>query len=374
MLIYLGSKRTLVVSSSEVARKIMKTHDSSSSSRPNLLVSSSIVTYGSKDMAFSPYGEYWRQLKSIVVVNLLSNTRVKSFQRVREKEIDCIIGVIENSCGSLFDMRALLISFTNNIISRATVERTYDGLELTNMLRRYVTVFTVSSVGSCIPWLSWVDQLSGFNGKARAIAAEDMIVAGTDTSPTTLEWAINELIKQPRVMKKLQEEAIDIAQGRHKIFEEGLGKMKYLKAVIKETLRLHPPVPLLIPRESTQDVKLMGYDILIGTQVFINVWAIGRDPAVWNHSEEFWPERFLNNAIDYKGVHFEWLPFGSGRRGCPGIQFGVMVVELALANIIYKFDMKLPNGVKFEDLDMNEEFGFTLCGKTSLMVIASPPF
>lgn len=135
MLIYLGSKPTLVASSSEVACEIMKTHDLSFSSRPNLPISS-ILTYGSKDIAFSPYGEYWRQLKSIVVVNLLSNTRVKSFQRVREKEIDRIIGVIENSCGSLFDMRALLISYSNNIISQVAVGRTYDGLELTNMLRK----------------------------------------------------------------------------------------------------------------------------------------------------------------------------------------------------------------------------------------------
>lgn len=122
------------------------------------------------------------------------------------------------------------------------------------------------------------------------------------------------------------------------IMEEELEKSQYLKAVIKESLRLHPPAPLLLPRKSTQDVKLNGYDIPTGTQVIINAWAIGRDPVTWDDPEEFMPERFLNNSIEYNGLNFEWLPFGAGRRGCPGIQFTMVLVELALANLVYKFD------------------------------------
>ncbi|MDG6100460.1 cytochrome P450, partial [Alteromonas sp. ZYF713] len=114
------------------------------------------------------------------------------------------------------------------------------------------------------------------------------------------------------------------------------------------------PVPLLVPRKTTQDVKLMGYDIPEGTQVLVNAWAIGRDPALWEDPEEFRPERFLNNSITYKGQQFNWLPFGAGRRQCPGIQFGVVVTELVLANIVYRYDFALPNGFKGEDLDMNE--------------------
>ncbi|GKD19157.1 cytochrome P450 Tp4149, partial [Tanacetum coccineum] len=187
--------------------------------------------------------------------------------------------------------------------------------------------------------------------------SDDIFAAGTETSATTIEMAISELVRNPRVMKKVQLEVTEIAQGRSMIEEKDLEKMHYLKAVIKETLRLHPPTPLLPPRQSTQDVKLMGYDIPAGTQVMINAWAIARDPASWQEPTEFKPERFLTNPMNYKGHHFEWVPFGAGRRECPGIQFGVAVIELALANVVYKFDLGLPNGVKDQELDMSETFG-----------------
>ncbi|PWA56234.1 cytochrome P450 [Artemisia annua] len=171
MLLHLGSKPTLVASSSEVAREILKTHDLSFSGRPNLQIPN-ILMYGSKDIVFSPYGEYWRQLKSIVVVHLLSNTRVKSFQNVREKEIGLMIDAIGESCGSLLEIRVLLKTFTNNIISRAAIGRTHDGLKLTNMLEKHVNLVTAFNIGSYIPWLSWIDQVSGLKGRAREIAKE----------------------------------------------------------------------------------------------------------------------------------------------------------------------------------------------------------
>ncbi|KAI3512865.1 hypothetical protein L1887_20186 [Cichorium endivia] len=148
-------------------------------------------------------------------------------------------------------------------------------------------------------------------------------------------------------MKTLQQEVTEIAEGRSMILEEELEKSQYLKAVIKESLRLHPPAPFLIPRKSTQDVKLNGYDIPTGTQVIINAWAIGRDPATWDDPEEFMPERFLNSSIEYSDLNFEWLPFGAGRRGCPGIQFALVVVELALANLIGWIDPIGLTGVDF---------------------------
>lgn len=175
-------------------------------------------------------------------------------------------------------------------------------------------------------------------------------------------------------MDKLQREVTEIAQGRAMILEEDLERMVYLKAVIKEALRLHPPLPLLLPRISIQSVKLMGYDIAAGTQVIMNAWAIGRDPSLWEESNEFRPERFLNNSINYQGLQFEWLPFGAGRRSCPGIQFSVPVIELALANIVYKFDMALPNGMKNEDLDMTESFGIAMNRKSTLLVSVIPRF
>ncbi|CAI9260168.1 unnamed protein product [Lactuca saligna] len=193
-----------------------------------------------------------------------------------------------------------------------------------------------------------------------------MFSAGTDTTFTTLEWTLSELIKHPPAMKKLQQEATIIAEGRSTILEQDLEKMQYLKAVVKESMRLHTPVPL-IPRETTEGVELMGYDIPVGTQVLVNVWAIGRDPTVWEDSNKFRPERFLDNSTEYKSLHYDWLPFGAGRRGCPGIQFATTIIELALANMVHKFDFELPNGVKNEDIDMSETYGITVHKKSSLI-------
>ncbi|KAI3763179.1 hypothetical protein L1987_53630 [Smallanthus sonchifolius] len=183
---------------------------------------------------------------------------------------------------------------------------------------------------------------------------------------------MSELIKHPKVMKKLQQEATEIGQGRSMIPEEDLEKMKYLKAVVKEALRLRAPLPLLVAREARHRVNLMGYDILPRTQVIINAWAIGRDPVSWKEPEEFMPERFLNNPIEYKGLHYEFLPFGAGRRGCPVLLFAIVLIEHILANIVYKFNFLLPNSVKDVDLDMTEANGVTIQRKSPSLVVASP--
>lgn len=199
-----------------------------------------------------------------------------------------------------------------------------------------------------------------------------MFAAGTDTTFTALEWVMSELLRHPRVMKKLQNEVRGIARNKTEITEDDLVGMHHLKAVIKENLRLHPPAPLLVPRVSTQDVKIKGYDIKANTQVIVNAWTIGRDPKSYNNPEEFEPERFLNSAIDYKGDSFQYIPFGAGRRGCPGIQFALAVKEIALANLVHRFDWTLPVGVRGEDLDMSESTGASIHRKYPLKAVAIP--
>jgi cytochrome P450 len=199
-----------------------------------------------------------------------------------------------------------------------------------------------------------------------------MFSAGTDTISTLLEWAMTELLRHPNIMKKLQEEVKSVVGDRTNITEDDLGNMKYLQAVIKETLRLHPPIPLLVPRENRQDIKLKGYHIKAGTRVIINAWAIARDPTYWNQPEEFKPERFLNNSIDIKGNDFELIPFGAGRRGCPGIVYAMAANELVLANLVHQFKWELPDGVAgLETLDMSETFGLTMHRKTPLVAVAT---
>ena len=195
--------------------------------------------------------------------------------------------------------------------------------------------------------------------------------AGTDTTSTFLEWAMTELLRHPRVLKKVQIEVREVLKGKDDIADD-FEKMLYLKAVMKETFRLHPPIPLLVPRQAREDVKVMGYDIAAGTMVIIDAWAIGRDPALWDEPEEFRPERFLNSPIDFKGLDFQLIPFGAGRRGCPGITFAMAVNELVLANLLHKFDWALPGGAKAEDLDITECPGVAIHRRIPLLAIATP--
>lgn len=218
-------------------------------------------------------------------------------------------------------------------------------------------------------------SITGFPIDREAIKAVTLGVyeGGLDSAATILEWTMAELIRKPNIMLKLQAEVREIGKDKSRITEEDLKKMNYLKAVIKEILRLNTLAPLLIPRVSRQDVKVMGYDIAAGTQVIINAWAIARDPSFWaDEPEEFRPERFLNSKIDFKGLHFEFLPFGAGRRGCPGIHFAMVIIEIALANLVHKFDFALPAGKRNEDLNMDGITGITLQKKSPLLVVATP--
>nr|GME20278.1 cytochrome P450 71A9-like [Ipomoea batatas] len=180
-----------------------------------------------------------------------------------------------------------------------------------------------------------------------------------------------ELIKNPHAMRKAQLEVRQLMNGKEKVSESDLPQLKYLKMVIKEALRFHPPASLLVPRETTDKCTVAGYDIPKKTRVFINAVAIGRDRRAWEKPGEFWPERFWESEVDYRGNHYELIPFGAGRRGCPGMNFAAPLVELAVANLLYRFEWRLPAGMGVEDVDMNEAFGITIHKKTPLCLVAS---
>ncbi|KAL6867621.1 hypothetical protein ACP4OV_015645 [Aristida adscensionis] len=203
----------------------------------------------------------------------------------------------------------------------------------------------------------------------------DMFEAGTDTSYSTLECAMAELMRKPHLMAKLQDEVRKVVpKGREMVTEDDLANMTYLKAVTKETLRLHPPVPLLIPHFSICDCNIDGYTIPAGTRVIVNAWALGRHSGYWDFANEFLPERFMdgdNNTttVDFKDKDLHFLPFGSGRRMCPGIHSATATVETMLANLMYHFDWQLPSGLKEEDIDMTEIFGITVQRKEKLLLV-----
>ena len=206
-----------------------------------------------------------------------------------------------------------------------------------------------------------------------------MIAAATDTTAVALEWAMAELLNHPQEMRKLQGEIRAAVGATGDVTEDHLDGMPYLKAVISETLRLHPPAPLLLPRETTEDTELLGYHIPARTRVVINAWAIGRDPAAWERAEEFVPERFVDAPVDYSrvGQDFRFVPFGAGRRGCPGAGFAAPAMELALANMLYHFDWALVAHGRGRrqgtpTVDVSEVFGLSVRLKAPLILVAKP--
>ncbi|XP_010029715.2 cytochrome P450 84A1 [Eucalyptus grandis] len=200
----------------------------------------------------------------------------------------------------------------------------------------------------------------------------DVMFGGTETVASAIEWAMAELMRSPEDLKKVQKELADVVGLHRRVEESDFEKLTYLKCVIKETLRLHPPIPLLL-HETAEDAEVSGYFIPAKTRVMINAWAIGRDPTSWEDPDTFKPSRFLNEgAPDFKGSNFEFIPFGSGRRSCPGMQLGLYGLEFSVANLIHSFTWELPDGQKPGEMDMSDVFGLTAPRAERLMAIPSP--
>lgn len=200
----------------------------------------------------------------------------------------------------------------------------------------------------------------------------DVMFGGTETVASAIEWAMVELMKSPEDLKRVQQELAEVVGLDRRVEESDFEKLTYLKCALKETLRLHPPIPLLL-HETAADAQVSGYFIPAKSRVMINAWAIGRDPNSWSDPETFKPSRFLNeNMPDFKGSNFEFIPFGSGRRSCPGMQLGLYSLEMAVAHLLHCFTWELPDGMKPSELDMSDVFGLTAPRKTRLVAVPNP--
>ncbi|KAJ7946414.1 Cytochrome P450 [Quillaja saponaria] len=420
MHLQLGEISAVVVSSPLMAKEVMKTHDLAFASRPELLASK-IVVYGGKDIAFAPYGGYWREMRKLATLELLSVKRVQSFSFIRKDEVNKLIESIHSSVGSPINLTKKIYSMTSTISSRAAFgAKCPDQDKFVSLIKSVTTLAAGFDLADLFPSLKLIHFITGLKGKLEKIQKEagkivdtiidehreqakhgkfededlvdvllrvqqagsldieittnsmkaviwDLFSGGTDTSSTIIEWAMSEMMKSPRVMKKAQAEIRQAFKGKKEIHETDLEKLHYLKSVIKETFRLHPPAPLLLPRENRSEAcKIDGYEIPIQTKVIVNAWAIGRDPKYWHDAESFIPDRFSDNTIDFKGTNFEFIPFGAGRRMCPGIAFGLANIELPLASLLYYFNWELPNKMKPEDLDMTEAIGVNAGRKNNL--------
>ncbi|XP_074284367.1 cytochrome P450 98A3-like [Silene latifolia] len=200
----------------------------------------------------------------------------------------------------------------------------------------------------------------------------DMIVMGMDTIVASVEWALAELIKNSRLQKKAQDE-LDRVIGSDRIMTEwDYSNLPYLRCIVKEGLRLHPPTPFLLPHKAHAHVKIGGYDIPTASNVLINVRGIARDPSIWKNPLEFKPERFMEEDVDLKGHDFRFLPFGSGRRACPGAQLGFNLVTSILGHLLHHFNWAPADGLMQEDIDMSEKLGFLAQMQTPLQAFAIP--
>ncbi|RLM99377.1 hypothetical protein C2845_PM06G16830 [Panicum miliaceum] len=205
----------------------------------------------------------------------------------------------------------------------------------------------------------------------------DLFLAGTDTTAKTMEWTMAGLVKNPNEMEKVQAEVRRVVGPHGSVSEERLGAMTRLQAAMMEALRLHPPVPMLVPREAIRDTRLRGYDVPAGTRVLVNAWAIGRDGESWGEdADAFRPERWLTRgggaAAGYGGNDTRFIPFGAGRRGCPGVGFGTRLAELALASMLYHFDWELLGGQDAGSFEFVEWSGLSAGLKCPLTLVVKP--
>ncbi|KAM6552687.1 hypothetical protein CsatB_013449 [Cannabis sativa] len=366
MYLKIGEVPTIVISSPEFAKQVMRVHDVNFASRPSILFSK-IMLYDGAGLAFAPYGEHWRQVRKIFMQELLNTTRVQSFNYIREEEMLNFVDSISSNVGNMSRSKPKLERL------RERTAKIFEEIIHEHKKQKPKERSDEDFVDVLLKYHHDNDDL-GFsltNENIYAIIFE-IFGAGVETSASSVEWVMSELMKNPKIMKKAQDEVREVFRRKGLGNERALDEMKYLKSVIKESMRLHPILPLIVPRQNQEKCEINGYEIPAKTNTIINAWVIGRDSNYWPEPEIFKPERFLDdsNCIDSKlGNNFEYLPFGGGRRICVGMSFGLLSVELSLALLLYHFDWMLPNGMKNEDLDMTESFRATLQRKNFLQVI-----
>ncbi|THG07040.1 licodione synthase-like [Camellia sinensis] len=421
----LGSVPCFVVSTPELAKKFLMTHELNFSSRKHSIAIDRL-TYDSA-FAFAPYGPYWKFLNKLCMSDLLGNRSINHSLPVRTRELNAFLQLVmkkANDCEAV-NLTKELSKYTNTIISQMMIGVTGEAEEARTLAREVTQIFGEFNVSDFI-WVFKNLDLQGIRKRVEDIHSRydalleriitnreherkspslgdrhaknfldilldvseddnlnikctrdqikglilDFFTAATDTSAIALEWALAELINNPRVLQKAQEE-IDNVVGKHRLVSESDGpNLPYIQAIIKETLRLHPPLPMII-RKSVQDCMVYGYNIPANSVLFVNIWSIARNPEYWESPLDFKPERFLRpenggpvGLIDVKGQHFQLLPFGTGRRGCPGSSLAMQELPAVLGGMIQCFEWKAVNqsGVKMNGdgvVDMTEQPGMT---------------
>ncbi|WVZ60392.1 hypothetical protein U9M48_010424 [Paspalum notatum var. saurae] len=432
MTVWLGTSPTVVVSTSELAMEVLKTHDQQLADRSRSRTSEHF-SHGGQDLIWADYGPHYIKVRKLCNLELFTPRRLEALRPIREDEVTAMVESVYNvvtapgNKGKPFVVKDHLAMVGFNNITRlafgkrfmnAAGELDEQGREFKGIVTDSIKIGASLSIAQFIPWLRWMDPVDQkifiaheerrdrltvkiMEEHAKALKQRgaqqhfidalftlrekydlsdinvicllwDMITAGTDTTVISVEWTMAELVRNPRVQEKLQEE-LDRVVGRDRVLlETDFQNLPYLQAVAKESLRLHPPTPLMLPHKASASVKIAGYDIPKGANVIVNVWAVARDPKVWDNPLEFRPERFLKENIDIKGADFRVLPFGAGRRVCPGAQLGINLVTSMIGHMVHHYKWTLPEGVRPEDVNMMESPGLVTFMATPLQLIATP--
>ncbi|KAL7593719.1 cytochrome P450 76T24 [Lactuca sativa] len=433
MSLKLGSRMTIVISSPDMAKEFFQTHDISFSSRsvPNAVRAGDSDKYS---IVWLPAGDRWRKLRRITKEYLFSVQQLDASEFLRREKVQELLNHVSQCCTDQKALNVGGAAFTTSLnilsnfmfsldLAQYGAESTQEfkdavcalleaggkptlpdlfpilnSLELLGLSRKenvnatkLLTIFEkiiherlqTRSDSSSYDGISTtnndvLDLLLNLNLKNESIISQNdmkhlflsLYIAGTDTTSITVEWAMAELIRNPKKMEMARSELVKVTHNNNRnIQESDISQLPYLQAVIKETLRLHPPVPFLIPHQAIHDVDVQGFIVPKDAQILCNVWAMGLDPNIWSDPKIFMPERFLDVKIDYKGHDFELIPFGAGRRICPGLNLANRMLHIVLGSLIHKFDWKVVGNCRTQDIDMEEKFGITLQKAVPLMAI-----
>ncbi|KAJ0582358.1 putative geraniol 8-hydroxylase [Helianthus annuus] len=426
MSLKLGTRTTIVVSSPDIAKEFFQKHDHLFSSR-SMPDTARLVDHDKYSMVWLPAGDQWRRLRRITKEYILSVQRLDASEPLRQKKVKELLDHVNHCCTSEKAVNIGGMAFTTllNVLSNYMFSMDlaqYDSLssqEFKDNVWAILEIVGKPNIADYFPILKIFDpqgllRRANVHGNKILTTLDRVIdqrlqtiststtnndvldlllnltrkdetmfnrndmrhlffvlfIAGTDTTSSVLEWAMAELIHNPDKLEKARSEVIKFMENKKNIIQESdISQLPYLQAVIKETLRLHPPAPFLVPHQAIQDVEIQGFMVPKNAQILCNVWAMGRDPKLWSHPETFMPERFLEVNVDYRGQDFEFIPFGAGRRICPGLNMAYRMLHIMLGSLIHKFDWKLEENMRVQDMDMGEKFGLTLQRSVPLKAI-----
>ncbi|XP_024027377.1 cytochrome P450 81E8 [Morus notabilis] len=426
-----GSRPVLLVSSPSAAEECLTKNDIIFANRPHLLAGKHLGN-NYTNLTYASYGDHWRNLRRIATLEILSSHRVQMLSHIRADEVRSLIRqLLRSDQNQAVEMKPLFLELMlNNMLRMVAAKRYYgesvEDIEEAKKVHKIVTdgnlLGGTSNIGDFLPLPKWIfsggdvkslielqkkrvsfmqslieERRKILTSHGSSISEEmktkcmidvllylqesdpesysddiirglmqTLITSGTDSSAGTMEWAMSLLLTNPEVLKEAQNE-LDHCVGHDRLVNESdLPKLSYLHCIIKETTRLYPAGPL-IPHESSEECTVGGFRIPRGTILLINLWAIQQDPKLWDEPTRFKPKRFKQS----EGVMrdgFKYMPFGSGRRGCPSENLAMRMLGLTLASLIQCFEWEVGS----EKIDMTEKLGISLCKANSLQAKCRP--